>query len=238
MLRPLMLLRVALFASCLVVASSSFALAQDGPGVRFTQATLQPHNDPLAVSLARALRTRTDAFHACFEHRAADQARQGVLRLHLHFGVRSPTSTTMAIRGAGRLGIDEGLTSCIKREVVRAIATLPVQRSRYRARLFVHIDVPQNGAGRQSAERLRIEERARHAQVESAEAIAIASEARRRGSCLFRAAGEVRAAATEHAAAGGTVTSTRRLDAARAALLDCGNQASDEPEGERVSAAD
>lgn len=233
-----MSLRVTLSALCLLAVLPSFAGAQDGVGVRFTRAALQPENDPLAVSLARALRTRTEAFHACFEHRAADRARQGVVRLHLHFGVRSPTSTTMAIHGAGRLGIDEGLTGCIKREVVRAIATFPVQHRRYRARLLMHIDVPHNGAGQPSAERLRIEARARHAQVESAEAIAMASAARRRGNCLFRAAGEVRTAAAEHASAGGTRTSTRRLQAATAALRACRDEPSGEPAGDTVSVAD
>ncbi|MFT5431357.1 MAG: hypothetical protein ACI9OJ_002036 [Myxococcota bacterium] len=139
----------------------------------------------------------------------------------MHFGVRSPTSTTIAIHGAGRLGIDEGLSECIKREVVRAISTFPVQHRRYRARVLMHIDVPHNGEGRPSAERLRIEERSRRAQEESTVAIAAASAARRRSSCLFRAASELRAAATEHADAGGTRTSTRRLGVARAALAAC-----------------
>lgn len=237
MLRPLMLLRVTVPALCLLAVLPSFSMAQ-GPEIRFAAAGLRPENGPLGVSLARALRTRTAAFHACFEHRAADRARQGVVRLDLHFGVRSPTSTTMAIQGAGRLGIDEGLSSCIKREVVRAIATFPVQHRRYRARLLMHIDVPHNGAGQPSAERLRIEERARHAQVESAAAIAMASAARRRSNCLFRAAGEVRAAATEHANAGGTRTSTRRLQAATTALRACSDEPSGEPVGDTVSVAD
>ncbi|MFT5359503.1 MAG: hypothetical protein ACI9KE_006746, partial [Polyangiales bacterium] len=62
--------RVLFPALCLVaVLSPSFADAQDDGGLRFTQAGLRPENDPLAVSLSRALRTRSRAFHACFEHR-------------------------------------------------------------------------------------------------------------------------------------------------------------------------
>lgn len=223
MLRLLMVVRVILSALCLVaLLFPSLADAQEEEGdLRFTQARIQPQNDPLAQSLTRALRTRRAAFYACFEHRAADRARQGVVRIHLRFGVRSPTSTTLAIHGAGRLGIDEGLTECIKREVVRAISTFPVQHRRYRARLSMRIDVPHNGEGRPSAERLRIEARGRQAQAESAAALAMSSAARRRGTCLFRAARELRTAAAEHAEAGGTQTSTRRLRAAHAALASC-----------------